>query len=155
MAVFNSRRALAFLAYTHNVSIFISSGFFHPCFFLLCISCLCMSNDRSSLFIHIHLLSSLSNFLLVRMHCSCAGLEVILGYQPTLLDTISLWGLFPWDSSKNILKKTEVISPEANCCNFTCCPASSSSNIELHNLRVTTAKVAPNLHISKNAFPVH
>lgn len=61
---------------------------------------------------------------------------------------------FLWDSSRNISKQTEVIPPDINGCNFTCCPASSPPNIELHNLMSTTAKAAPNLHITKKAFPV-
>ncbi|KAJ7413875.1 hypothetical protein BTVI_42154 [Pitangus sulphuratus] len=80
--------------------------------------------------------------------------EVILEYQQTLLDSSSLQGLFPWDSSKRIPEEVKVNSPKVHGCNLTCCPVSSLPNTELHNLMVTAAKTVPNLHISNKAFLV-
>lgn len=53
-----------------------------------------------------------------------------------------------------IPKEAKASSPEMHDCELTYCSASSSSDTELHNLMVATAKAAPNLHITNHAFPV-
>lgn len=50
----------------------------YPCFCLLCASFLCLSFDRSILFIHAGFLSLLSNFPQVRMTCSWAWRKLFL-----------------------------------------------------------------------------
>lgn len=43
-------------------------SYVHPCFHLTCISCLCLSFDRGSLFSHAGVLLLLPNFSLIGMH---------------------------------------------------------------------------------------
>lgn len=53
-----------------------------------------------------------------------------------------------------IPEEAKASSPEMHGCDFTYCPASPSSDIELHNLTVTTTKAAASLQPGNQAFPV-
>lgn len=148
------RWALAFLVLfllTLTISLY-SFQVVGPCFHLLCISCLHLSNDRSSLFIHEGLLPSLSDYLLTRMHCSWPWEKWSLNINQLSLILLTCRAHSheiqgdPWGG---LLRCSEVHG-----CSLTCCSAFSSSDTELHNFIVTTAKAALILCISNKTFPV-
>lgn len=60
------------------------------------------------------------------------------------------WRSPPW-ASPQIHLEQQVSPPEAHGCNLVHCPAFSSSDTELYDLMVTTAKAAPDLPISRKA----
>lgn len=69
-------------------------------------------------------------------------LEEILEYQPLLSWAVSD-GILPSRS----LERLKVCSPEVQGCGPAFCPGPSSQEPELHQLTVTAAKAAPELHI--------
>lgn len=66
----------------------------------------------------------------------------ILEYSPAHLDTSSLYGKFPWNSSRKVCEDAGVSSHEVQGCSLTHCPAFCLWDAELHDLMVTVAKAA-------------
>lgn len=87
------------------------------------------------------------DFFLIRMHHSQVWRKWALIINHLSWPALPCRGWFSWDSSKNIPEEAKVSSPKVHGHHLACCPATSSSNTELYNLVVTTAKAAPSLHI--------
>lgn len=78
----------------------------------------------------------------------------MLENQSDLLDPSSLQESTPWDSSKQISEEAIVWSPEDHGCDPAFCLAYSCQDPKFHNLITTTAKAAPDFHISNQFFIV-
>lgn len=135
--------------YSDNFSIFFPSGWTllpPPVYFLLTLE------QRQKFLVHPWRSLALFDYLLTRMHCSWPWEKWSLNINQLSLILLTCRAHSheiqgdPWGG---LLR-----CPEVHGCSLTCCSAFSSSDTELHNFIVTTAKAALILCISNKTFPV-